>query len=86
MDIENPITQSIAEQLRERIAGKKIQMKDIASETGIAVVSLSRYVNGKRDIPASSFALICKAINLDGGEVLRNSIEKFTAIKAEGNA
>lgn len=70
MDINNPLSQSIADQLRERIKGKQIQMGDISGRTGIGIGSLSRYINGKRDIPAPLFALICQDIGLDPGEVL----------------
>ena len=55
-----------------------MQVKELAERTGITLVSLSRYINGKRDIPAPLFALICKELELDPGEVLRNAIEEFT--------
>ncbi|GAA2546091.1 hypothetical protein GCM10009861_02360 [Neomicrococcus aestuarii] len=53
-------------------------MQGISERTNIGIGSLSRYVNGKRDIPAPLFALICKEVGLDPGEVLRNAIEEFT--------
>lgn len=77
MDINNPLSQSIANQLFERIKGKGMSMQGISERTDIGIGSLSRYVNGKRDIPAPLFALICKEIGLDPGEVLRNAIEEF---------
>ena len=77
MDTDNPITQSIASQLRERIAGKRIAMKDLAEKTGITLVSLSRYTNGKRDIPAPAFAVICNALGLDAGKVLDKAFKEL---------
>ncbi|MBB5513425.1 transcriptional regulator with XRE-family HTH domain [Neomicrococcus aestuarii] len=55
-----------------------MSMQGISERTNIGIGSLSRYVNGKRDIPAPLFALICKEVGLDPGEVLRNAIEEFT--------
>ena len=78
MDINNPLSQSIAKQLYQRIKGEGMQMQSISDKTDIGIGSLSRYVNGKRDIPAPLFAIICKEIGLDPGEVLRNAIEEFT--------
>ncbi|MHC6175419.1 helix-turn-helix domain-containing protein [Glutamicibacter sp. X7] len=77
MDTDNPITQSIAAQLRARRAEQKVEMKDLATRTGITLVSLSRYLNGKRDIPASTFAIICSKLGLDGGKVLNKAMEEF---------
>lgn len=53
-------------------------VKALAEATGIKLVTLSRYLNGKRDIPAPLFAIICKELGLDAGEVLRNAIEEFS--------
>lgn len=77
MDADNAVSQSIAAQLRGRIGEKKMPMKDLAEATGIKLVSLSRYTNGKRDIPASSFALICRALDLDGGKVLEKALKEI---------
>lgn len=78
MDINNPLSQSIASQLQEVTGGRTgMPVKELAERTGITLVSLSRYINGKRDIPAPFFALICKELNLDPGKVLRNAIEEF---------
>lgn len=77
MDTDNPITQSIAAQLRARRAEKRVEVKDLAARTDVTVVSLSRYLNGKRDIPASTFAIICAALDLDGGKVLNKAMEEF---------
>lgn len=86
MDVNNPLSQSIARQLFERIKGKGISMQGISQRTGIGIGSLSRYVNGKRDIIAPVFALICKDIGLDPGEVLRNAIEEFSSVDATDNS
>lgn len=80
MDINNPLSQSIANQLFERIKGKGMSMQGISDRTNIGIGSLSRYINGKRDIPAPLFALICQDIGLDPGEVLRDAIKEFTRI------
>ncbi|WIV44501.1 helix-turn-helix domain-containing protein [Glutamicibacter nicotianae] len=86
MDIDNPLSQSIAEQLRDKTGGRKgMPVKALAEATGIKLVTLSRYINGKRDIPAPLFALICKELGLDPGEVLRNAIEEFTRANPAGN-
>lgn len=85
MDINNPLSQSIAKQLYQRIKGEGMQMQRISERTDIGLGSLSRYVNGKRDIPAPLFAIICNEIGLDPGEVLRNAIEEFTGANAEGD-
>lgn len=60
-------------------------VKALAEATGIKLVTLSRYINGKRDIPAPLFALICKELELDPGEVLRNAIEEFTRATSAGD-
>lgn len=85
MDTNNPLTQSIAGQIRGHMRVKNIPVKELATKTGITVVSLSRYINGKRDIPSSAFALICHAIGLDSGNVLRNAIEEFTRVNAQSD-
>ena len=59
-----------------------MQVKRLSELTGIKLVTLSRYINGKRDIPAPLFAIICKELGLDAGEVLRNAIEEFTRATA----
>lgn len=86
MDIDNPLSQSIAQQLQAVTGGRNgMPVKVLAEKTGITLVSLSRYINGKRDIPAPLFALICKELGLDAGEVLRNAIEEFTRVHPTGN-
>jgi len=60
------------------MAEKKIAVKELAEDTGIKLVSLSRYINGKRDIPASTFAIICGSLGLDGGKVLNEALKEFT--------
>ena len=86
MDIDNPLSQSIAEQLRDKTGGRKgVPVKDLAEATGIKLVTLSRYLNGKRDIPAPLFAIICKELGLDAGEVLRNAIEEFSRTNPANN-
>ncbi|MGP7812382.1 MULTISPECIES: helix-turn-helix domain-containing protein [Glutamicibacter] len=83
MDINNPLSQSIAQQLQDVTGGRTgMPVKELAERTGIKLVSLSRYINGKRDIPAPLFALICKELNLDPGEVLRKAIEEFTGAES----
>ncbi|MGP5262806.1 hypothetical protein [Glutamicibacter arilaitensis] len=81
MDVNNPLSQSIAEQLFEQIKGKGIVLQGIAERTGISIGSLSRYINGKRDLPTPIFALICKDVGLDAGEVLRNALEVVASAK-----
>lgn len=60
-------------------------VKALAEATGIKLVTLSRYLNGKRDIPAPLFAIICKELGLDAGEVLRNAIEEFSRANPAGD-
>lgn len=70
MDNEAKASQSIAAQLRATVAVKGILKKDLAEQSGLAVNTLSRYLNGHRDIPVSAFMQICQALELDPGTVL----------------
>lgn len=61
---------AIAKQLQEQKqkAGKTNQ--DIADVTGTSPVTVLRYLKGQRTMPIDVFADICKALNINPGDVL----------------
>lgn len=73
MEDEAKASQSIAAQLRAVIAVKGILKKNLADKSGLAVNTLSRYLNGHRDIPVSAFLQICSALGVDPGALLNKA-------------
>lgn len=73
MENSTAITECIAAQLRSAIAMQKMLKKDLAEKSGIPVISLSRYLNGHRDIPVTQLVAICNALGLDAGTVLNEA-------------
>ncbi|WP_082123951.1 helix-turn-helix transcriptional regulator [Arthrobacter sp. YC-RL1] len=73
MEDESKTSQSIAAQLRAVVAVKGILKKDLAEKSGLAVNTLSRYLNGHRDIPVSAFMQICQALGVDPGALLNEA-------------
>lgn len=70
MDTNNEVTASIAAQLRGIIATKDLLKKDVALSAGLSLATLSRYLNGHRDIPVPAFLAICAALGTDAGAIL----------------
>lgn len=75
MDDESKASQSIAAQLRAVVAVKGVLKKELAERSGLAVNTLSRYLNGHRDIPVSAFMQICQALDIDPGALLNKAAE-----------
>lgn len=73
MEDESKTSQSIAAQLRAVVAVNGILKKDLAEKSGLAVNTLSRYLNGHRDIPVSAFMQICQALGVDPGALLNKA-------------
>lgn len=76
MEQNNPVTELIAAQLRGAIASSGTLKKDLAKKSGISLVTLSRYLNGHRDIPAPAFVDICRALGVDGGRILNEAAKQ----------
>jgi transcriptional regulator with XRE-family HTH domain len=73
MEDEAKASQSIAAQLRAVVAVQGILKKDLAEKSGVAVNTLSRYLNGHRDIPVPAFMQICKSLGVDPGVLLNEA-------------
>lgn len=73
METESKASQSIAAQLRAVIAAKGVLKKDLADKSGLAVNTLSRYLNGHRDIPVSVFMEMCQVLEVDPGTILNEA-------------
>lgn len=77
MDTNNPVTASIAAQLRGTIAAKDLLKKDVAAAAGLSLATLSRYLNGHRDIPVPAFMAICAALGVSAGSVLDKAAKEL---------
>lgn len=61
---------AVAVQLRAELAGSPLTATQLAVHIGVDRVTLSRYLNGHRDIPIPVFLDIVRALGLDAGHVL----------------
>ncbi|MDQ1110558.1 transcriptional regulator with XRE-family HTH domain [Microbacterium testaceum] len=55
-------SQAVASELRAERARKQKTVASIAETTGLSKSAVLHYLNGKRGIPTSAFALICRAM------------------------
>ncbi|MCJ1709292.1 helix-turn-helix domain-containing protein [Microbacterium sp. VKM Ac-2923] len=55
-------SQAVASELRAERARKQKTVASIAEATGLSKSAVLHYLNGKRGIPTSAFALICRAM------------------------
>lgn len=77
MEQENLITASIAAQLRASIAEQNVLKKDLAERSGLSLVTLSRYLNGHRDIPVPAFMAICSLLGVDAGSIVNQAAKQL---------
>lgn len=56
----------------------RVTQDDLAEKSGIPLVSLRRYLNGKRHIDMSVLAGICDGLGLDPQDVMRKARERLS--------
>jgi transcriptional regulator with XRE-family HTH domain len=57
-------SQAVASELRAERARKQKTVASIAETTGLSKSAVLHYLNGKRGIPTSAYALICRAMEV----------------------
>ena len=60
---------------RETRLNKKMTMKELANKVGITESAIHHYEMGVRKMSFDTFADICKALELDSGEVTKRIIK-----------
>lgn len=60
---------AVATELRAQRARVRVTYDALVAETGLAKSTLINYLEGRRAIPLSSFADICRALKVDQREV-----------------
>ncbi|KQR90985.1 MAG: helix-turn-helix transcriptional regulator [Microbacterium ginsengisoli] len=61
---------AVAVQLRAELAASPLTAIQLAAQVGIDRATLSKYLNGHRDIPIPVFLDIVRELNLDAGRVI----------------
>lgn len=70
MDIERyeqELTLALGRELKGAIAARGFTVVDVASRLGVERSTLSRYLNGKRQIPATLFVMAARMIGIEPG-------------------
>lgn len=62
-------SQAVAAELRAERVRKQITVATVVEDTGLSKSAVLHYLNGKRDIPTSSFAEICQSLGVDPREI-----------------
>ena len=64
---------AVAAQLRAELAASPLTAKTLADLIKIDRVTLSRYLNGHRDIPVSVFLDIVRELNVEAAQVISDA-------------
>lgn len=68
-DYGDIFNKAVAAELRAERARKGITLGQLVEETGIALSTVQRYLNGKRDIPISALTDLCRALGVSAGAI-----------------
>jgi plasmid maintenance system antidote protein VapI len=74
----DPLVAAIAEILDAKQHKAKISDIALAETVGLPVVSVRRYIAGTRDMPASAFVKITKALGLNSEEVVSAALRSVS--------
>lgn len=71
-------TEKIARQIRLAVAEKSIAPSNekLARETGLASMSIGRYLKGERAIPMPAYIALCAALDIDPVEIMRLALDQ----------
>ena len=75
---DSDTTEKIARQIRLAVAEKSIAPSNerLARETGLAAMSIGRYLKGERAIPMPSYVALCAALDIDPVEIMRLALDQ----------
>ena len=73
----DPLVAAIADILDTKQHKAKISDIALAESVGLSVQSVRRYIAGTRDMPASAFAKITKALDLDAEAVINEALQSL---------
>lgn len=68
--LPGPLSVEIASLLRQHMAAQKINQPTLSRSTGIPQSTLSRLLNGQRQLYIDQLEVVCVAMELDVGEVV----------------
>lgn len=60
---------AVAATLRAEMAARRMQRKELAEGSGIPVRTLSRYLDGEREISINTLARVAPVLGLTAGEI-----------------
>lgn len=69
----------LTERLIEKVKEKGFKTTYIAEEIGIGQASMSRYINGVREMPMSVFLAICEFASLDADDLISQVSTEITS-------
>jgi DNA-binding Xre family transcriptional regulator len=69
MDKNQQYVDALAEELAVALTRAHMTNRDLAKVTGLHENTVGRYVSGKRDIPVSVMAVLCRALGVDVGDL-----------------
>lgn len=71
-------TEKIARQIRLAVAEKSVAPSNewLAKQTGLAAMSIGRYLKGERAIPMPAYVALCAALDIDPIEIMRLALDK----------
>jgi transcriptional regulator with XRE-family HTH domain len=78
-EFANAVRQAVASELRAARARKRMTVAHLVERSGIPESTLLRYLNGKRDVPATPFIQICAALDADPGTVMAQAAQAAQA-------
>ena len=73
---EQALIDAVARRVRAELAASDLTAKDLAAALGLDRVTVSRYLNGHRDIPMRTFLRIADILGTEGGRILDDAMRR----------
>lgn len=75
LDPEN-IRRALSDQIRVELVDKGITQRELAERIGITTGALSRYMQGHREMPMTTYLAISDALILGPDELMRSAVAR----------